>query len=62
MEHVGKLKLLKNKLVRGGAATSVKWNGKSGRSFVKTGRYGYKITVVDAAGNKGSKSGTARVK
>lgn len=44
-------------------AVSVRWNGKSAQGkFVKPGRYSYRISAVDAAGNEASASGTVTVK
>ncbi|HEV2756883.1 MAG TPA: choice-of-anchor Q domain-containing protein [Actinomycetota bacterium] len=44
-------------------SVSVRWNGKSGQAkFVKPGRYTYRISAVDAAGNEGTASGTVTVK
>ena len=43
--------------------TVVGWNGKSGQQkFVKPGRYAYRISAVDAAGNEDTASGTVTVK
>lgn len=54
--------VVKGKLVRGDVRTTVKWNGKVGGRPAKDGKYSYTISVVDAAGNKGSKRGSFTVK
>ena len=54
--------VLRGKLVRGDVRTTVRWNGKVGGRPAKNGKYGYTISVVDAAGNRGSFRGTFTVK
>jgi hypothetical protein len=44
-------------------AVAVRWNGKSTqRKFVRPGRYTYRITATDTAGNEGTASGVVTVK
>lgn len=52
---------MKSKLIRGDIRTTVRWNGKVGGRPAKPGRYGYTISVIDAAGNRGSKRGSFTV-
>lgn len=54
--------VIRGKLIRGDVRTTVRWSGKIGGRRARPGRYAYTISVVDAAGNRGSARGSFRVR
>ena len=57
------VRTLLNSAQKAAGPVSVRWNGRSTqRKIVKPGRYTYRITATDAAGNEATRSGTVNVK
>lgn len=54
--------LMKKKLVPGDAQSVATWNGKDGRHLADPGKYKFRVSMVDAAGNKGSETGSFTVR
>lgn len=57
------VRTLVNSVQKPAGAVSARWNGKSSQAkIVKPGRYTYRITATDAAGNQTTRSGAVTVK
>ena len=57
------VRTLLNAVQKAAGVVSARWNGRSAqRKIVKPGRYTYRITAVDEAGNEATRSGTVTVK
>jgi hypothetical protein len=54
--------LMKRTLVPGDQASVATWNGKDGRHLADPGTYKFRVSMVDAAGNKGSEAGSFKVR
>jgi flagellar hook assembly protein FlgD len=57
------VRTLLNSVVKAAGPVATRWNGKSTqRKFVKPGRYKYRISARDNAGNESSRAGVVTVK